>query len=171
MADAPTLETERLRLRAQRPEDFEPFAAMLASERSVHMGGPCSRRNAWLWFAADSGSWPLMYLGGWTIERKNDGAVLGQVAVNKPDFYPEIEIGWMLYTAHLREGYATEAATAARDWAFGPRGLSTLVSYIDPPNTRSIAVAERLGATPDMDAPRPAPEDLVYRHPHPGGAA
>ncbi|MDV7142517.1 GNAT family N-acetyltransferase [Tropicimonas sp. TH_r6] len=171
MTDAPLLVTERLMLRAQRPEDFEPFAEMLASERSVYMGGPTTRKTAWLWFAADSGAWPLMNLGGWTIERRTDGAVLGQVAVNKPDFYPEIEIGWMLYTAHLREGYAFEAAAAARDWAFGPRGLTTLVSYVDPPNARSIALAERLGATRDDEAPRPDPGDLVYRHPHPGRAA
>ncbi len=171
MTEAPLLLTERLTLRAQRPEDFAPFAAMLASERSVYMGGPTSQKTAWLWFAADSGSWPLMGLGGWTIERRADGAVLGQVAVNKPDFYPEIEIGWMLYTAHLREGYAFEAARAARDWAFGRRGLKTLVSYIDPPNTRSIALAERLGAVRDDAAARPDPQDLVYRHPNPGADA
>ena len=168
MSLAPTLTTERLVLRAQRPEDFEPFAAMLGSERAVHMGGPTSRKTAWLWFAADSGAWPLMDLGGWTVERRSDGAVVGQVGVNKPEFYPEIEIGWMLYPAYLRAGYAAEAATAARDWAFGPRGLSTLVSYIDPPNTRSIQLAERLGATRDEAAARPDPNDLVYRHPHPG---
>ncbi len=171
MSEAPTLTTERLVLRAQRTEDFEPFAAMLASERACHMGGPCTRKTAWLWFAADSGTWSLMDLGGWTVERRCDGAIVGQVGVNKPDFYPEIEIGWMLYTTHLRQGYATEAARAARDWAFGPRGLTTLVSYIDPPNKNSIALATRLGASLDETAARPDPNDLVYRHPHPAGAA
>ena len=38
------------------------------------------------------------------------------------------------------------------------------VSYIDPGNARSIALAERLGARPDPDAPRADPDDLVYRH-------
>ncbi|RYH09028.1 GNAT family N-acetyltransferase [Tropicimonas sp. IMCC6043] len=171
MADAPVLTTERLVLRAQRMEDFEPFAAMLASERAVYMGGPCSRRKAWLWFAADTGSWALRNLGGWSVERREDGAVVGQVAVNQPDFYPEVEIGWMLYPAYLRSGYALEAATAARNWAFGPRGLDTLVSYIDPPNARSIHLAERLGAVRDDEAARPDSNDLVYRHPDPGGSA
>ena len=171
MTDAPTLTTERLTLRAQRPEDFEPFAALLASDRATYMGGPCSRRSAWLWFASDSGAWPLLGLGGWTIERRSDHATIGQIGVNKPDFFPEVEIGWLLYPDHVRQGYACEAAAAARDWAFGPRGLDTLVSYIDPKNTRSIALAERLSARLDTEAPRPDPEDLVYRYPGPGEVA
>ena len=36
-------------------------------------------------------------------------------------------------------------------------GLTTLVSYIDPPNARSIKVAERLGGRIDQDAARPSP--------------
>jgi RimJ/RimL family protein N-acetyltransferase len=52
--------------------------------------------------------------------------------------------------------------------------LTTLVSYMDPENHASAAVARRLGAVPDPDAPRqPGPEneaDLVFRH-TPGGSA
>ncbi|SFC50869.1 GNAT family N-acetyltransferase [Tropicimonas isoalkanivorans] len=171
MPDAPTLTTDRLTLRAQRVEDFEPFAAMMATDRAVHMGGPFTRKQAWLWFAADSGSWSLTNSGGWTVERRADGAILGQVGCNKPDFFPEFELGWMLYDEHEGQGYAAEAASAARDWAFGPRGLRTLVSYVSPENAPSVRLAERLGATRDEAAARPDPEDLVFRHPHPGGSA
>ncbi len=169
MSLAPTLSTDRLTLRPQRVEDFEPFAATLATDRSRWMGGPCSRREAWLWFAADSGSWSLNDTGGWTVERRTDGTVLGQVGVNKPDFFPEIELGWMLHDGFEGNGYALEAAQAARDWAFGPRDLSTLVSYIDPDNAASIRLAQRLGAVRDGAAERPDAGDLVYRHPHPQG--
>lgn len=58
----------------------------------------------------------------------------------------------------------TEAAVALRDWAFAELGLPSLVSYFDPANVRSIAVAERLGAVRDDNAPRQDPEDVVYRH-------
>ena len=155
MTDAPSMSTERLTLRAQRVEDFEPFAAFLASDRSRGVGGPCDRRTAWLWFAADSGAWSLVNTGGWTIERRSDGAVLGQVGCNKPDFFPETELGWMLYAGFEGQGYAVEAARAVRDWAFGMLGLPTLVSYISPENAPSIRLAERLGALRDETAPRP----------------
>ena len=168
MAEAPLLTTERLVLRAQRLEDFEPFATMLASPRAVYMNGPITRRDAWNWFASDSGSWVLLGLGGWTLERRTDGAVIGQVGINKPDYFPEVEMGWMLYPEFAGQGYATEAAIAARDWAFGPRALDTLVSYIDPENAASRAVAGRLGAQLDDTAPVPEPGTLAYRHPGPG---
>lgn len=62
----------------------------------------------------------------------------------------------------------TEAAAALRDWAFATLSLSSLVSYFDPANSRSIAVAERLGAVRDDNAPRQDAEDVVYRHLPPG---
>ena len=62
------------------------------------------------------------------------------------------------------KGYAFEAAIAMRDWAFQERKLKTLVSYIDPDNSRSIRLAERLGATIDEHARPQHPDDLVYRH-------
>jgi RimJ/RimL family protein N-acetyltransferase len=79
---------------------------------------------------------------------------------------PEPEMGWALYDGFEGQGYATEAATAARDWAKGR--LASLVSYTHGSNARSVAVAERLGAVHDPDAPTPTDIDpatfRVYRH-------
>ena len=54
-----------------------------------------------------------------------------------------------------------------RDWAFAVLGVETLVSYVDPANQRSIAVAERLGAYRDAAAVVQDPGDLVFRHRRP----
>ena len=70
----------------------------------------------------------------------------------------------MLYDGFEGQGYATEAATAMRDWAFETLGIKTLVSYVDPDNAASAAVAMRLGANRDDKAVRPAPAVVVYRH-------
>ena len=60
------------------------------------------------------------------------------------------------------------AAAAARDHAFGALGWETAVSYIDPDNIRSVALAERLGARHDPEARGPGENScLVYRHPRP----
>ncbi|HEU5216740.1 MAG TPA: GNAT family N-acetyltransferase, partial [Gaiellaceae bacterium] len=42
----------------------------------------------------------------------------------------------------------TEAALAARDWAYTERRVDRLVSAIAPTNVRSQRLAQRLGATP-----------------------
>ncbi len=93
-----------------------------------------------------------------------DGVCVGQVGINHGPLFPEKELGWMLYDGFEGQGYATEAAIALRDWAFATLELESLVSYFDPANAASMAVAKRLGAVPDPDAPRQDPEDVVYRH-------
>jgi RimJ/RimL family protein N-acetyltransferase len=85
-----------------------------------------------------------------------------------PADWSEPELGWTLWSAaHEGKGYAHEAAVAARAHAYSVLGWTTAVSYIDPDNARSIALAERLGATLDPDAAHHNPADLVYRHPAP----
>jgi RimJ/RimL family protein N-acetyltransferase len=53
---------------------------------------------------------------------------------------------------------------ALRDWAMRALRLDGLVSYVDPENLASVAVAERLGATLDPNAPKSSPGALVYRY-------
>ena len=61
------------------------------------------------------------------------------------DFLPAVEIGWRLARSAWGHGWATEAATAVLQHAFGPLGLSEVVSFTAATNTRSEAVMPRLG--------------------------
>ncbi|MEL7013627.1 MAG: GNAT family N-acetyltransferase [Pseudomonadota bacterium] len=159
----PTLTTERLTLRAPRVDEFEAYAALFTSPRARFMG-EFDRAGAWKEFASEMGLWLLYGFGPFHMERRDDGALVGAVALLKHDFYPETELGWHLYDGFEGHGYASESAKAALDWAFETHGFDTLVSYIDPENAGSIAVAERLGAVLDPNARKVDPEDLVYRH-------
>jgi RimJ/RimL family protein N-acetyltransferase len=160
----PTLTTERLILRPPVLADFEAYRVLMASPRSAFMGGPFNLRGAWGMFCHDIACWDLFGHGALMIERKDDGVCVGQVGINHGPLFPEKELGWLLYEGFEGQGYATEAAAALRDWAFGTLGLTMLVSYFDPANSRSIAVAARLGGVPDPDAERQDAEDLVYRY-------
>ena len=99
--------------------------------------------RAWHAFAADVGGWDLLGFGSWAIEEKATGAFAGQLSLNKPPHFPEREIGWFLLAGFEGRGYATEAALAARAFAYGTLGWPTAVSYVDPDNARSIALARR----------------------------
>ena len=67
------------------------------------------------------------------------------------DGVPEIEIGYRLVQAVWGNGYATEAACAIRDYAFSQLKLPRLVALIEPTNTRSIRVAEKIGMNYEKD--------------------
>lgn len=160
----PTLTTKRLILRAPVIGDFPAYALLMASPRSVSMGGPFDARAAWGLFCHDVALWQLFGHGALMIDLRATGECVGQVGINHGPLFPEKELGWQVYEGHEGRGYATEAAGALREWAFGTLGLPTLVSYIDPNNSRSAAVAERLGAMIDPVAAKQDPDDLVYRH-------
>jgi RimJ/RimL family protein N-acetyltransferase len=160
----PTLQTQRLVLRPMVEADFPAYAAFLASPRAAGLGGPLSQRQAWGLFCHDIACWTLFGHGGLMIDRRADGACIGQVGISHGPLFPEKELGWLLYEGHEGQGYATEAAIALRDWAAQALGVSEMVSYIAPDNASSAALAERLGAVRDPLADRPDPNDLVYRH-------
>lgn len=164
MTSIPTLTTERLILRPQIHEDFADYAALLGSVRATYMGGPYDTFAAWGLFCHDIAQWQLFGHGALMVDLRASGACVGQVGINHGPLFPEKELGWLLYAGHEGHGYALEAAKALRHWAFAVRGLRTLVSYVDPLNARSIALAERIGAVRDDQAPGQDPEDLVFRH-------
>jgi RimJ/RimL family protein N-acetyltransferase len=161
----PTLTTDRLTLRPQTMADFAPFAAFMASPRSAYMGGPRDGSQAWDWFASDQAQWSLMGWGGLTVTETATARIIGQVSVIQPPRFPETEIGWIAYEGCEGRGFLTEATRALLGWAFGPRRLKTLVSYVNRANDRSIRMAVRLGAILDPDAATPnAIDSFVYRH-------
>ncbi|MEM1301061.1 MAG: GNAT family N-acetyltransferase [Pseudomonadota bacterium] len=158
----PTLKTGRLTLRAHNRDDFEPYAALMGSADAAFMGGPYCRKDAWSIFANDNVGWLLYGFGTWAIER--EGAFVGQVGAQWPERFPEPEFGWMLLPVARGMGYATEAARAGLAWLFANSDRTSIVSHVDPENAGSIAVAKRLGGTPDPDAWREDAEDVIYRH-------
>ncbi len=170
MTTAPTITTDRLILRQHVIADFEPLYALFGSARARFMGGPYTPRQMWYWIASEVGSWALKGFGSWGIERRTDGAFIGQIGINQPHHFPEKEIGWVLLEQHEGQSFATEAATAALNWAWA-NGFDSLVSYIAADNSRSIALATRLGAVRDDTAALPegdAPADTcAYRHRRP----
>ncbi len=161
---APTLHTQRLTLRPMVAADFPAYAAFMASTRSQGMGGPFDERTAWGMFCHEIACWQLFGHGGLTVTRTDTAEAVGVVEINAGPLFPEPELGWQLYAGHEGQGFATEAARALLDWAFASLPLQSVVSYTDPENFASQAVARRLGAVIDTDAPVQDMGDIVWRH-------
>ncbi|MFA3920289.1 GNAT family N-acetyltransferase [Ruegeria hyattellae] len=164
----PTLETERLILRAPRLSDLDAYAAFCASPRSAGVGGPFSRAQALDRMSALIGQWHLWGYGRWMVTETATGNALGVVGLFYREDWPEPEIAWSVFDVAEGRGIALEAAFASRAYAYDVLGWNTVVSCMMADNTRSIALAKRMGATPE--APIQHPEFgkmLVWRHPSP----
>lgn len=144
-ASLPVLETARLRLRAPTLADYPTYAEIMAADQG-HMGGPFTKKGIWQDFTNYVACWLLHGYGLWAVELM-DGPVIGFISLGLEWEDYEPELGWMLLESHRGHGYATEASEAARD--FGRGLLPTFVSYVDPDNTASSKVANRLGAHRD----------------------
>lgn len=171
LTNAPILETDRLILRGPERGDAEAYIAFLMDkDRAELFGHYDNRGDAWRWFALNVGHWYIHGYGYFTIVLKETGQPCGISGIWNPEGWPEPEIGWVVFNGFEGKGIAFEAALRARQWAYDDLGFTTLTSNIVPGNTRSVALAERMGARYERTYENVyMGEDMLYRHPGPDG--
>lgn len=143
------IETDRLILRPIDGEaDFEGWAEMMADAKTMkHIGGaPQTRGQAWRSMATMIGHWQVRGYGMFAVEEKESGKFIGRIGPWYPDGWEDREVGWGLNRKYWGKGYATEAGRASIDYVFNVLKWERVIHYIDPGNTGSMAVAERLGS-------------------------
>jgi RimJ/RimL family protein N-acetyltransferase len=160
MGEAPVLQTERLILRPFTAADVDAQAAMMGDAQVMrHLGGhPLAREDSWRKLLCGAGLWRLFGFGYWAVERRADGAMIGQVGFAEfmRDMEPSIrgfpEMGWLFAREAAGQGFATEAAAAGLAWIDMALDPPETVAIIDHANGASIRVAEKCG----FDAREPA---------------
>jgi RimJ/RimL family protein N-acetyltransferase len=154
MRPAVHIETERLVLRDWIDADAEPFAALNADPRVMEFFPKALSREEsdalmdWIraGMARDGFS-------QFAAEEKSPGAFIGFIGLApihfEARFTPAIEVGWRLARSAWGNGYATEGARAVLAHAFGPLGLTDLVSITAEWNQPSRRVMEKIGMSRD----------------------
>lgn len=146
------IETERLWLAGWEPEQLEdlvqlhgdPEVARFLSERGL----PWTRDEARARLAIWLDEFARFRMGKLRLVRKSDGVLVGRAGYS---LYPptgEPEIGFALYPEHWGSGYATEAASALRDWLFRDTDWDHFIGFADVRNHASLAVLRRIGMEP-----------------------
>ena len=155
---SPRLETARLILRPPVDEDLDGWAGLDADARAVQfIGGARSRNQAWMDMATAAGMWSLRGCGLFSVIEKDTGRWVGRVGPWLPEGAIGTEVGWAISPTAWGKGYATEAASAAIDWAFARLGWDEIIHCIAPDNRASQQVALRLGSSLRGPVRLPAP--------------
>ncbi len=146
-------ETERLYLRAYRPEDDALYFHMVREnwdhlyeflpENVLAMQSEEDAGAILVWLNGERQQRSLFQFGLW---EKTSGRYVGETYLANPDWHvPSIELGYFLVKTATGQGYANEAACAALRYAFDLLKVSRVDLQCRADNSASRRVAERLG--------------------------
>ncbi len=162
----PSIETDRLILRAPHLDDLPGMTEFFATSRSHMVGGPKDAFECWASLSNRLGHWALRGYGLWHLTEKASGAFVGWAGIIDVPGWAEPELGWTLMAEAEGKGLGFEAAAAARDYAARHQGLNGVISYIAHANDRSRVLAKRLGATLEIErAELLGKHAQIWRHP------
>ncbi len=155
------IRTARLLMRRWREQDRDPYARMNADPEVMRYfpatldRAACDAHMDRMRERFDRAGYGL-----WALEIVATGEFIGFTGLNPlPGGVPGaggMEIGWRLARHAWHQGYATEAARAARDVAFEGIGLDVLWSMTAVVNRPSQAVMRRLGMSAQRYFDHPA---------------
>ena len=169
-----TITTDRLLMRRWRHSDREPFAELNGDPDTLRFfPSTLTRAESDAFVDLIESRFELQGYGLWALEITATGEFIGFAGLNAmPEGVPGaggLEVGWRLAKTAWHHGYATEAARAARDVAFGGVGLPEIWSMTAVLNEPSIAVMHRIGmeevarfAHPKVPADHPVRPHVLY---------
>ena len=146
------LETPRLLLREMALADLDFVAAMLANPEVMRYYPNCySREEAATWIERQLKRYARHGHGLWLVLDKASGQPVGQVGllIQNVQGVDEKEVAYLIHRPFWRQGFATEAARACRDYAFEVFGRDRVIALIRPENVPSQSVAVKLSMTPE----------------------
>ena len=144
------IETPRLQLREMTPADRPALCRILQdSEVMYAYNGPFSDEEVDEWLERQLARYRQYGYGLWAVVLKATGEMIGQCGLTLQQWNGRemLEAGYLFQRSHWHQGYATEAARACMDYAFGTLNSPIVCSIIRDNNLPSQQVALRNGMT------------------------
>ncbi len=140
----PSLEIDRLLLRPIRSEDAAALHPVFANEELMTWwsSGPHQLLSETEEYVTGKTKEP--YSPTWAITIKGEGTALGWVVL-LPRREGLREIGYILNPDYWGKGIALEAVTRVIDYGFSDLKLRKIFADVDPDNSASIGLLNRLG--------------------------
>lgn len=157
------IETSRLLLRNMTELDTDALLSIFSDPRVMESFGRIlfDRPRMLRWVLRNLEHQEQFGYGLFSVILKEQDLLIGDCGLEHMaiDDRPEVELGYDFRSDFWRQGFATEAASAVRDFAFGQLGLPRLISLIRPTNSASRRVAEKVGMLKEREILR---GDQVY---------
>jgi RimJ/RimL family protein N-acetyltransferase len=144
------LETKHLIIREFAASDLEDLARILSNAEVMRFsltGEPLSKKQTQEMLEKRIVAHYAQYgFGLWALITKEDNRLIGFAGLITQTIDGEelVELGYRLHPDYWGQGLATEACLAITEYAFNKLKMKRLISIIDPRNTRSLKVADRL---------------------------
>lgn len=143
------IETERLFLRPMRTDDVDDLLCIFSDPKVMASFGGIlfERPQMERWVQRNLDHQAQYGYGLFSVIHKADERLIGNCGLEHMQIgeASEVELGYDFRSDYWNQGFATEAATAVRDYAFQVLQLPRLVSLIRPGNKASQRVAEKIG--------------------------
>jgi ribosomal-protein-alanine N-acetyltransferase len=145
------LETKRLLLRPMLESDLEALLLIFTDPNVMASFGedPFTREQMQRWLQRNLDHQKEFGYGLFSVLLKETGELIGDCGLEQMDVngLQAAELGYDFRSGFWNQGYANEAASAVRDYAFNVLHLPLLISLIRRGNLASKRVAEKVGMT------------------------
>ncbi|MCC6719622.1 MAG: GNAT family N-acetyltransferase [Acetobacteraceae bacterium] len=144
----PTLATPRLRLRPFRAGDTDAMHECYADPGAMRFWnhGPHANRHETARELRRCATATPSRHRFWAVADAASDRCLGMVNYHNANPHSRTaDIGYLIHPAYHRQGIATESVAALLDFCFAVRDLRRIRAFIDPDNTASRSLAEKLG--------------------------
>ena len=141
-------ETERLRLREMTEQDYDALYKVLAdSDIMQHYPYRFDEARVRGWIQKNLERYRIFGFGLWSVCLKESGEMICDCGLTMQLIHGEIkpEIGYHIRRDQQRKGYAKEAASLVRDWAFMHTPFNVIYSYMKSANEPSCRTAISYG--------------------------
>lgn len=152
------LETDRLYLREMNMDDFDALYKVLADTNIMqHYPDIFDEKRVISWIERNMNRYRDNGFGLWAVCLKDTKEMIGDCGLTLQNIDGEMlpEIGYHIRADKQRRGYAKEAASAVRDWAFTNTEYPALYSYCKYTNVGSYKTAESIGMHFEKEYPDP----------------
>ncbi len=141
------LETKRLILRPMSQDDFDSLFKIFTDPKVMaSFGGELfTPEQMQRWLQRNLNHQNEFGYGLFSVLLRETGELIGDCGLEEMESEGAAELGYDFRSDFWKQGYATEAAAAVRDYAFEVLQLPKLISLIRVGNAASKRVAEKVG--------------------------